>query len=48
MTFASGTGATILAEGIERPAELETLVDLGVTLGQGFLLGRPASLSHVA
>ena len=35
--------ALLIAEGIEEEAELETLVDLGVTLGQGFLLGRPKS-----
>jgi len=34
-------GAWLLAEGIERREELETLVRLGVPLGQGFLLGRP-------
>jgi EAL domain-containing protein (putative c-di-GMP-specific phosphodiesterase class I) len=32
----------LLAEGIERPGELHTLIDLGVPLGQGYLLGRPA------
>ncbi|NMP21219.1 EAL domain-containing protein [Sulfobacillus harzensis] len=32
----------ILAEGIETPAELVTLHELGVALGQGFLLGKPA------
>jgi EAL domain-containing protein (putative c-di-GMP-specific phosphodiesterase class I) len=34
--------AWVLAEGIERTEELDTLVRLGVPLGQGFLLGRPA------
>lgn len=34
--------AWVLAEGIETLAELETLVRLGVPLGQGYLLGRPA------
>ena len=34
--------ATIIAEGIERKEELETLLELGVGYGQGFLLGRPA------
>ncbi len=33
--------AWVLAEGIERVEELDTLVRLGVPLGQGFLLGRP-------
>lgn len=31
----------LLAEGIETPAELATLISLGVPLGQGYLLGRP-------
>lgn len=35
-------GAWVLAEGIERDEELDALVRLGVPLGQGFLLGRPA------
>jgi len=40
--FAAVSGAFILAEGIETPAEQETVQRLGVTLGQGYLLGRPA------
>jgi EAL domain-containing protein (putative c-di-GMP-specific phosphodiesterase class I) len=39
---AEATGAELVAEGIEREAELRTLVDLAVPLGQGYLLGRPA------
>ena len=31
----------VIAEGIERVEELRTLQKLGVTLGQGYLLGRP-------
>jgi PAS domain S-box-containing protein len=34
--------AWLLAEGIEREAELDTLVKLGVPLAQGYLLARPA------
>ena len=34
--------AWLLAEGIEREAELEALVGLGVPLAQGYLLARPA------
>jgi EAL domain-containing protein (putative c-di-GMP-specific phosphodiesterase class I) len=41
-TFANSIGSAIIAEGIERQAELDTLVDLGVGYGQGYLLGRPA------
>ena len=33
---------TVLAEGVETDAELHTLLDLGVSLFQGFLLARPA------
>ncbi len=32
---------TIIAKGVERPEELETLKELGVEYGQGFLLGLP-------
>ena len=42
VAFAFDTGATVLAEGIETTDELETLRSLGVSLGQGFLLARPA------
>jgi EAL domain-containing protein (putative c-di-GMP-specific phosphodiesterase class I) len=38
-------GSTIVAEGVETAAELETLVGLGVRFGQGYLLGRPAPLA---
>jgi EAL domain-containing protein (putative c-di-GMP-specific phosphodiesterase class I) len=41
--FADQIGSTIIAEGIERQAELETLLELGIELGQGYLLGRPAA-----
>lgn len=34
--------ARVLAEGVETPAELRTLAELGVPLGQGWLVGRPA------
>jgi len=40
--FAQETGASLVAEGIEEEAERRQLEDLGVELGQGFLLGRPA------
>lgn len=41
--FARQTGCRIIAEGIETEAEKETLARLGVHLGQGYLLGRPAA-----
>jgi EAL domain-containing protein (putative c-di-GMP-specific phosphodiesterase class I) len=40
--FADRIGSTIIAEGIEREAELQALLDLGIEYGQGYLLGRPA------
>ncbi len=39
--FATVSGCSLLAEGIETEAELEALKSLGIGLGQGFLLGRP-------
>ncbi len=39
--FADKMGSTIIAEGIERQEELETLLQLGIDHGQGYLLGRP-------
>jgi PAS domain S-box-containing protein len=40
--FAKSVGCRLIAEGIETNAELATLMELGVPLGQGYLLGRPA------
>jgi EAL domain-containing protein (putative c-di-GMP-specific phosphodiesterase class I)/GGDEF domain-containing protein len=37
-------GTTVVAEGIESRLELEVLRELGVPLGQGYLLGRPGAL----
>ncbi|HXI44690.1 MAG TPA: hypothetical protein VNH13_00135, partial [Candidatus Acidoferrales bacterium] len=34
--------ARVLVEGVATKAELATVVELGVTLGQGYLLGRPS------
>ena len=42
--FARSTGSEIVAEGIESESEFATLRTLGVTKGQGYLLGRPAEL----
>jgi EAL domain-containing protein (putative c-di-GMP-specific phosphodiesterase class I) len=44
VSFAPRIGAHLLAEGIERRADLATLTRLGVELGQGYLLGRPAAI----
>jgi EAL domain-containing protein (putative c-di-GMP-specific phosphodiesterase class I) len=40
--YAGHLDAWVLAEGIETVEELETLRSLGVPLGQGYVLGRPA------
>jgi diguanylate cyclase (GGDEF)-like protein len=40
--YAEHVGSLLVAEGIESPAELRTLLELGVPLAQGFYLGRPA------
>ncbi len=41
-SFADKMEATVIAEGIESEDELRALIDLGITWGQGYLLGRPA------
>jgi len=46
--FARETGASIIAEGIETEDELAILKSLGVSNGQGYLLGRPMPLADVA
>jgi EAL domain-containing protein (putative c-di-GMP-specific phosphodiesterase class I)/putative methionine-R-sulfoxide reductase with GAF domain len=48
LTFASGTSASIVAEGIETAEELATLKRLGVPYGQGYYLGRPGHLPDEA
>ena len=42
--FAVRAGCEVIAEGIEEKAELEMLREVGVALGQGYLLGRPEAL----
>ena len=46
--FSADIGAAVVAEGIERDEELAACRELGVTAGQGYLLGRPASAQHPA
>jgi EAL domain-containing protein (putative c-di-GMP-specific phosphodiesterase class I)/AmiR/NasT family two-component response regulator len=45
LAFATEVGAQVIAEGIEEADELSALQDLGVMLGQGYLLGRPVPLT---
>jgi|GEM_PF-327408 len=40
--YARRVGTTVLAEGAETRDELAHLIDLGIPLGQGYLMGRPA------
>lgn len=42
--FAARTGARVIAEGIETSADLGVLTEIGIPLGQGYLLGAPARL----
>ena len=46
--FAAESGCELIAEGIEAEQERQALARLGVSLGQGFLLGRPDALTAVA
>jgi EAL domain-containing protein (putative c-di-GMP-specific phosphodiesterase class I) len=41
VSFGRRIGAQLVAEGIETRSDLTTLVELGVELGQGFLIGKP-------
>jgi EAL domain-containing protein (putative c-di-GMP-specific phosphodiesterase class I) len=41
MDLAERQGAVAIAEGLETAAQLRSLRELGITTGQGYLLGRP-------
>jgi EAL domain-containing protein (putative c-di-GMP-specific phosphodiesterase class I) len=43
LAFCARVGADVIAEGVEQPGELVTLLNLGVQYGQGWFLARPAS-----
>ena len=43
VSFGRRIGARLLAEGIEKRSDLAVVAALGVDLGQGYLLGRPAA-----
>ena len=47
VAFAEETGASIVAEGVERASELDALSRLGVHLAQGFFLGRPGPVEEL-
>lgn len=44
VTFAGEIRSDLVAEGIETPDQKDTLMQLGVRKGQGYLLGRPSPL----
>lgn len=44
--LAANTGITLVAEGIETPAQMNALRRLGIEWMQGFLFGRPAALAR--
>lgn len=44
ITFARETGSSVVAEGVETDNELQTLLALGISTAQGYLLGRPGPL----
>ncbi len=48
VALARTIGMTIVAEGIETPAQADLLIELGCELGQGYHFGRPAVASHAA
>ncbi|HVF36089.1 MAG TPA: EAL domain-containing protein [Candidatus Saccharimonadia bacterium] len=47
-TLASSLGMEVIAEGIETTLQRETLIDLGCSLGQGFLFAHPRPAEEAA
>ncbi|AHH97700.1 EAL domain-containing protein [Kutzneria viridogrisea] len=47
LEIARGFGLSVVAEWVERPAQVEMLAKLGVSVGQGFHLGKPRPLRNV-
>lgn len=45
--FATLTGYTVIAEGVEAESELQALREIGVRLAQGYLLGRPETRDQI-
>jgi diguanylate cyclase (GGDEF)-like protein len=48
VAFAHSCGSTVVAEGVENNVAVEQMMALGVSHGQGFLLGRPLTSEGVA
>jgi diguanylate cyclase (GGDEF)-like protein len=47
VTLSQALGLRLVAEGVESPAHVRTLTELGCRLGQGFLFGGPAPLPEL-
>ena len=47
LQVSAAIGAQIVAEGIETEAEAATLVELGYTIGQGYLFGKPMPIEEL-
>ena len=47
VSFAGDVGATLVAEGIETPEDMQTLCDAQVPYGQGYLFARPGPAQRV-
>lgn len=43
VSYAHQRGMRVIAEGVEMPQELETVIKLGVDMAQGYFLGRPTA-----
>lgn len=44
--FCERTGVRMIAEGLETDAEMDVVRDVGVRIGQGYGIARPAALAH--
>ena len=47
LQVSAAIGAQIVAEGIETDAEAATLAELGYTIGQGYLFGKPMPIEEL-
>lgn len=46
VAFAAGSKASVIAEGLETGEDVERVLDLGITVGQGWALGRPRPIAE--
>ncbi|MDQ1737818.1 MAG: hypothetical protein QOH56_4069 [Pseudonocardiales bacterium] len=47
VTFATATGAKVIAEGVETAGELDAIRQLGIGYGQGYFLGRAGPITRL-